>query len=318
MKEKLSSAIETVLSNLNYPVISVIIQLPKNTAHGDFSTNLAMQLASKLNQQPMEIAKIISTKLEKDFPELIQSTSIAGPGFINIHVQKTQIISQLHTIMNEEDSFGKSLKFKGKKALVEFVSANPTGPLTVGHGRGAMLGDVISNILSWNGYDVEREYYYNNAGKQMERLGKSIQARYLEMLGENNTFPEEGYEGEYIIDIAGELVNTDNDKHKNASDLSIFIKIAENRIFKEIKKTLSKLKLTFDNYFNEQSLYDSGAIENVINILKNKNLIYEKDGATWFKATKAGREQDRVMIKSSGEPTYRLPDIAYHQDKIER
>ena len=318
MKEKLSSAIETVLSNLNYPEISVIIQLPKNTAHGDFSTNLAMQLASKLNQQPMEIAKIISKKLEKDFPELIQSTSIAGPGFINIHVQKKQIISQLHSIMNEEDSFGKSLEFKGKKALVEFVSANPTGPLTVGQGRGAMLGDVISNILSWNGYDVEREYYYNNAGKQMERLGKSIQARYLEMLGENNTFPEEGYEGEYIIDIARELVNADNDKHKNVSDLSIFIKIAENRIFKEIKNTLSKLKLTFDNYFNEQSLYDSGAIENVINILKNKNLIYEKDGATWFKATKAGREQDRVMIKSSGDPTYRLPDIAYHQDKIER
>ena len=318
MKAKLSSAIKEVINNLKFPETPIVIQLPKIASHGDFSTNLAMQLASNLNENPKKIAEIITKKLMEDFPELIQEAKVAGPGFININVNKNQITSQLHAIMKATTNFGKSNHFKGKKALVEFVSANPTGPLTVGHGRGAMLGDVISNILHWNGYDVEREYYYNNAGKQMERLGLSVQSRYLEILGESTIFPKEGYEGEYIIEIAQALNEKDGDIHKNTTDLSIFIKAAEDRIFKEIKHTLSLLKLNFNNYFNEQSLYDSGAIKSIINILKKKKLIYEKDGATWFKATKAGREQDRVIIKSSGEPTYRLPDIAYHHNKIER
>ena len=318
MKAKLSSAIKEVINNLKYPETPIVIQLPKIASHGDFSTNLAMQLASTLNENPKKIAETISKKLMEDFPELIQKAKVAGPGFINIDVNKSYITSQLHTILKSKTDFGKSNDFKGKKALVEFVSANPTGPLTVGHGRGAMLGDVISNILHWNGYDVEREYYYNNAGKQMERLGLSVQSRYLQILGESTIFPKEGYEGEYIIEIAQALNEKDGDIHKNTTDLSVFIKAAENQIFKEIKNTLSLLKLNFNNYFNEQSLYDSGAIKGIINKLKKKKLIYEKDGATWFKATKAGREQDRVIIKSSGEPTYRLPDIAYHQNKIKR
>ena len=318
MKAKLSSAIKEVINNLKYPETPIVIQLPKIASHGDFSTNLAMQLASTLNENPKKIAETISKKLMEDFPKLIQKAKVAGPGFINIDVNKSYITSQLHTILKSKTDFGKSNDFKGKKALVEFVSANPTGPLTVGHGRGAMLGDVISNILHWNGYDVEREYYYNNAGKQMERLGLSVQSRYLQILGESTIFPKEGYEGEYIIEIAQALNEKDGDIHKNTTDLSVFIKAAESQIFKEIKNTLSLLKLNFNNYFNEQSLYDSGAIEGIINKLKKKKLIYEKDGATWFKATKAGREQDRVFIKSSGEPTYRLPDIAYHQNKIKR
>ena len=318
MKTKISIAIEEILSKLNYPKIPIIIQLSKNPKHGDFSTNLAMQLASTLKKNPKEVAENICHILNSDFPKLIKSTSIAGPGFINIYIQKNEITSQLNTILKEKNNFGKSNKNENKKVLIEFVSANPTGPLTVGHGRGAMFGDVISNILKWSGYKVEREYYYNNAGKQMERLGKSVQARYLEILGEDNVFPEEGYEGKYIIEIANDLINKDGDKHKNTSNLSVFISCAEKRIFKEIKNTLLKLNLKFDNYFNEQSLYDSGAIEDVIDQLKKKDLIYEKDGATWFKATSAGREQDRVIIKSSGEPTYRLPDIAYHKNKIDR
>ena len=318
MKAKLSSAIKEVINNLKYPETPIVIQLPKIASHGDFSTNLAMQLASTLNENPKKIAETISKKLMEDFPKLIQKAKVAGPGFINIDVNKSYITSQLHTILKSKTDFGKSNDFKGKKALVEFVSANPTGPLTVGHGRGAMLGDVISNILHWNGYDVEGEYYYNNAGKQMERLGLSVQSRYLQILGESTIFPKEGYEGEYIIEIAQALNEKDGDIHKNTTDLSVFIKAAENQIFKEIKNTLSLLKLNFNNYFNEQSLYYSGAIEGIINKLKKKKLIYEKDGATWFKATKAGREQDRVIIKSSGEPTYRLPDIAYHQNKIKR
>ena len=318
MKIKLANAIEKILDSLDYPKIPIRIQIPKNVNHGDFSTNIAMQLASKLNNKPLTIAQAITEKLQKDFPELIETTNIAKPGFINIHVRKEHIISQLQIILKEKKEFGKSNENIDKKALIEFVSANPTGPLTVGHGRGAILGDVISNVLSWNGYHVEREYYYNNVGKQMKRLGQSVQARYFELIGQSFDFPNDGYEGDYIIDIAHKLKEKEGKKLKDTKELSPFIKTAENYIFEIIKSTLSQLGLTFDHYFNEQSLYDSGAIKKVLDILSNKGLIYEKDGATWFKATSTGLDQDRVIIKSSGEPTYRLPDMAYHRDKIKR
>ena len=220
--------------------------------------------------------------------------------------------------MKKDTLFGRSELCSGKKALVEFVSANPTGPLTVGHGRGAILGDVVSNILEWNGYKVEREYYYNNAGQQMQRLGQSVQARYLELLGKPAEFPEEGYEGEYIIDIARELMEERGDNLQNSEGLETFIEVAEKNIFQGIKNTLEKTGLTFDHYFNEQSLYESGAIKSVLDMLNDKNLIYKKEEATWFKATSSGRPQDRVIIKSTGEPTYRLPDMAYHLNKFER
>ena len=188
----------------------------------------------------------------------------------------------------------------------------------MGHGRGAILGDVISNILTWNGYEVDREYYYNNAGKQMQRLGESVQARYLELVGDSPEFPEEGYEGKYIIDIAQDLKDKNGDALKDATDIAPFIQAAEPTIFLQIEKTLNRIGLKFDKFFNENSLYESGAIEEVVAALRQKGLIYEKEGATWCKATKVGRDQDRVIIKSSGEPTYRLPDIAYHRNKFER
>ena len=177
---------------------------------------------------------------------------------------------------------------------------------------------MISNILEWNDYSVEREYYYNNAGLQMERLGLSVQARYLELLGKSVKFPEEGYQGEYIIEIAHDLLKKEGAKLQETKEISYFTQAAEKHIFLLIKNTLTKMGLNFDRYFNEQSLYDSDAIKSVLDILTEKDLLYNKDGATWFKATSAGREQDRVFIKSSGEPTYRLPDIAYHLDKLDR
>ena len=224
----------------------------------------------------------------------------------------------MDAIIKSKENYGKNNSGKNKKVLVEFVSANPTGPLTVGHGRGAILGDVISSILEWNGYEVEREYYYNNAGRQMHRLGESVKSRYLELLGENTEFPEEGYEGEYIIEIAQSLLDKNGDSLIDTADNKVFKEAAESNIFFNIKKTLARIGLKFDSFFNENSLYDSGAIEDVVKTLRQKNLIYEKEGATWFKATEAGRDQDRVIIKSSGEPTYRLPDIAYHQNKFNR
>ena len=318
MKHALTNALLEIITVLDFPKTDIVVQLPKNPEHGDFATNLALKLAGLTGNKPQEIAQAITQKLQEDYPSLVESASIAGPGFINISINKEQIVSQLRNVLEEKSDFGRNKAGTGKRALVEFVSANPTGPLTVGHGRGAILGDVISNILEWNGYDVEREYYYNNAGRQMQRLGESVKSRYLELLGEDTEFPEDGYEGEYIIDIARKLEETDGESLKDSSDISPFKNAAEENIFQNIEATLNRIGLKFDNFFNENTLYESGAIDSVVKALREKGLVYEKEGATWFKATKAGRDQDRVIIKSSGEPTYRLPDIAYHRDKFER
>ncbi len=318
MKNALSSALKEIITTLNYPETKIIVQLPKNPDHGDFATNIALQLGGQLGENPRDIAQILADRLKSEYSELVDSTDIAGPGFINISINKNAIVSQLHTVLSLNKDYGKSNFGQGKTAQVEFVSANPTGPLTVGHGRGAILGDVISSILEWNGYKVEREYYYNNAGRQMHRLGESVKSRYLELLGEKTEFPEEGYEGKYIVEIAQSLINKNGDSLIDATDNKVFKEAAESSIFMNIKNTLARIGLKFDTFFNENTLYDSGAIDDVVDTLRQKNLIYEKEGATWFKATAAGRDQDRVIIKSSGEPTYRLPDIAYHQNKFNR
>jgi arginyl-tRNA synthetase len=318
MKNTLVSALREIITTLNYPKINIVVQLPKNPNHGDFATNIALQLGGQLGKNPLEIARILADKLKTEYSDLVDSTEIAGPGFINISINKNAIVSQLKAVLTLNKDYGKSNYGEGKTAQVEFVSANPTGPLTVGHGRGAILGDVISSILQWNGYKVEREYYYNNAGRQMHRLGESVKSRYLELVGENTEFPEEGYEGEYIIEIAQSLLDKNGDSLIDTADNKVFKEAAESNIFLTIEKTLARLGLKFDSFFNENSLYDSGAIDDVVKSLRQKKLLYEKEGATWFKATAAGREQDRVIIKSSGEPTYRLPDIAYHQNKFNR
>ena len=317
MKSAIESALNNILSSLSYPKINVLIQLPKNSEHGDFATNVALQLGNKINSSPKDIAKTLIDHLVLDYSNLIASAEIAGPGFINIRINKDAISQQLYEVLKSDKNYGKNSNGNGKKAQVEFVSANPTGPLTVAHGRGAILGDVISSILHWNGYKVEREYYYNNAGRQMHRLGESVKSRYFELLGEKTSFPDEGYVGEYIINIAQKLIDDNGDSLKD-NNIEIFKSAAEANIFIQIKNTLDRIGLNFDNFFNENSLYDSGAIDIIVDKLKQKNLIYEKENATWFRASAVGREQDRVIIKSSGEPTYRLPDIAYHKNKFDR
>ena len=318
MKNTLSNALHEIITALDYPETNIVVQLPKNPEHGDFATNLAMQLGGELGKNPRDIAQILANKLIENYPKLVESAHIAGPGFLNITINKEMFVTLLRTVLKKNTTFGQTELGKENKAQVEFISANPTGPLTVGHGRGAILGDVVSSILEWNGYEVDREYYYNNAGKQIQRLGESVQARYLELVGESPEFPEEGYEGKYIIDIAQDLKDKNGDALKDTIDIAPFIQAAEPAIFLQIEKTLNRIGLKFDQFFNENSLYESGEIEEVVAALRQKGLIYEKEGATWFKATKAGRDQDRVIIKSSGEPTYRLPDIAYHRNKFER
>ena len=319
MKKNLIKYLETALKNLGFPTDQIPVQIPKISKHGDFTTNYGLLQSKKIKQNPIDTSeKIKSELLSNDTEGFFEDISIVAPGFINFKINKKIIVLQLIEITELNESFGKNDSYKGKRALVEFVSANPTGPLTVGHGRNAILGDTVSRILEWNGYNVEREYYFNNAGRQMRVLGESVYARYMEMLGHSYAIPEGGYEGEYIKNIASNIYDEHGNSLENKKDDPIFKERAENLIFKDIEKTLLKIGMEFDAFFNENTLYDNGDIDKVIELLDEKGLIYKKDGATWFKGTDLGREVDRVMIKSTGEPTYRLPDIAYHRNKFDR
>lgn len=292
------------------------VELPKHEGMGDFSTNMALVLAGTEKKNPRELAKIIAEKLSAD--TLIDRVDIAGPGFINILVKQDVWRGLIPVIIGEAEGFGRSTVGGNRRVMVEFVSANPTGPLSIGHGRQAILGDSIARLLTATGHDVYREYYFNDAGRQMRVLGESTRARYLELLGEKFNFPEDGYQGEYIVDIARTLVEEHGDALKNHEDVKPFKEQAEKHIFKDISGTLARMGIVFDNYFNEHSLYENGQIDAVVAELRALGYVYEKDNAVWFKTTEFGHEQDRVIIKSSGEPTYRLPDIAYHREKFRR
>ena len=318
MKNRFQEALISAISELGYRTEKVIVQSPKNPDHGDFTTNYPMINSKEINRPPMEIATTIVDKINSSGNKLIDKIESIPPGFINVKINKDILSNQLKQIISSNSNYGKNDTGKNKSALVEFVSANPTGPLTVGHGRNAILGDTVCNILEWNVFNINREYYFNNAGRQMRVLGESVYVRYMEILGENLEIPDGGYEGLYIKDIAKIIFDKHQEKFKDDISNKIFKQTAEEYIFKDIKKTLNKIGLKFDSFFNENTLYDNNDIDRTINDLKTKNLIYEKDGATWFKATAAGRDRDREIIKSTGEPTYRLPDIAYHRDKFDR
>ena len=293
------------------------VELPKHENMGDFATNMALVLAGIEKKNPRELAKLIVERLGRE-ESLIARLEIAGPGFINVSVNPEVWRGLIPTILAAGADFGKSSIGNKRRVMVEFVSANPTGPLSVGHGRQAILGDSIARLLEATGHDVSREYYFNDAGRQMRVLGESTRSRYLELLGEKSLFPEDGYQGQYIVDIAQSLIDQHGDGLKNEADVTPFKKQAEAHIFKDISATLQRMGIVFDNYFNEHSLYENGHIDDVVAILRDKGYVYEKDNAVWFKTTAFGHEQDRVIIKSSGEPTYRLPDIAYHREKFRR
>lgn len=292
-------------------------EAPKDASHGDASTNVAMMLAKPLHNNPRAIAQQIIDGLKYD-EKKISSVEIAGPGFINFRFAEDYLYDELQSILDAGFGFGRTDEHSGKKVLVEFVSANPTGPLTVGHGRNAVLGDTVARLLEWTGAEVDREYYFNDAGRQMRVLGQSVQARYLEKLGKESEFPEGGYEGEYIRDIAEELASDNTDLSENPEDWKPFKEKAEEAIFADISNTLQRMNINMDSFFNEHSLYADGSIDSTVEKLRNKGLVYDKDGAVWFKTTEFGKEQDTVLIKSTGEPTYRLPDIAYHMNKLDR
>ena len=280
---------------------------------GDYSSNIALKLAKILKKAPIEIAENIA--IHSNASENVFTLSASQPGFVNFHISNDYYLKILEQIISESKNFGKKKKLN-KSANVEFVSSNPTGPLTVGHGRQAILGDMVSNILTWNGYDVTREYYYNDAGKQMRVLAESCYAKYAKQVGKDVEMPENGYVGTYLDEIAEKIVNEHGKDLE--SDNPIFRDFTEKEIFANIENTLENLGIKFDVFTKEGTFYKNGAIDNVLKILKEKNLSYEKDGAVWFKTSSLNKEEDKVLVKSSGEPTYRLPDIAYHADKVDR
>ncbi len=321
MDISLEQIFQQALQSIGIESAHIQFETPKVRAHGDLSTNVAMTLAKSLGKAPRIIAQSIIDALHPD-PTYVSAVEIAGAGFINLRLTPAYFAMRLQTIIEQDERIGRCTIGEGKTANVEYVSANPTGPLHPGHGRNIMLGDTIARLLEWNGYRVTREYYFNNAGNQMNNLARSVYARYRQLLGEKDfAFDEEnGYKGEYIYTIAQELIDAYGDKlvAGTEDDLSLCKNKGEAWCFASIQKTLARLDVRHDVFFNENSLYSEGKIEEVVEEFKAKGLAYEKDGAWWIATSQLGLEHDRVIIKSSGEPTYRLPDMAYHKIKCSR
>ncbi|MBU4446152.1 arginine--tRNA ligase [bacterium] len=297
---------------------TIVIERSRRPEYGHFTSNIAMILARHLKKAPLQIADSIVGAIDKK-PELIEKVEVKAPGFINFFIAPQAFQEIIQQILIKGKEYGRSDIGKSKKAMVEFVSANPTGPLTVGHGRQAVLGDSIARILEWNGYNVDREYYYNDAGRQMRLLGNSTYIRYRQLLGLDDKLTDDHYQGEYIIDIARNIKEQFGDRFIDDPENEIFKKSAEEAVFEDIKRTLSDLDITFDLFYNEKSLYDDGLIDDVLERLQAKNATYKKDDAIWFRAGDYGAAEDRVLWKSVvDEATYRLPDIVYHETKYKR
>ena len=312
--DQIRGMLKEALDTLGYSSTKLNISPSSNKEFGDFSSNIALSISKELSQNPLETAQKLKESMGDSCLEIDEIT-VSKPGFINFRISNKYYYDMLDQILKNSD-FGKSGHGKGKTANVEFVSANPTGPLTVGHGRNAVLGDAVSNILEWNGFSVTREYYFNDAGRQMRVLSESVEARYFETLNKPSEFPEDGYQGSYINDIAKEMISEFGENLSSGD--ALFKQVPEKKIFQQIKNTLKNLGISFDLFSNEKAFYDNGDINRLLDELKSNDLIYKKDGATWFKSSALGKEQDRVFIKGSGEPTYRVPDTAYHRNKIER
>ena len=318
MKNYLTKIIGDAFLKLNYPDKSIHFDKPKEEKFGDYSTNAAMLLAKDLKSPPRKIAEELIHNLEYD-KDVISKVEIAGAGFINFFISGNYFKKIIPEILTEKNNYGRSEVFKNKTANLEWVSANPTGLLHAGHGRQVCLGKALANLLDWTGYKVTREYYYNDAGNQMSVMAKSVYARYMQIFEPEFPFPEEGYAGDYIKDIAQIVYTERKDSLRNPENLDIFKEAGENYNFKLIKNTLNTLGVKHDVFFNETSLYENGEINRTIEEFKSKGLTYEEEGALWLKMNKEdGFQKDKVIVKSSGEPTYRLPDIAYHLDKIRR
>jgi len=296
------------------------VELTRDPGHGDYASNIAMILASQAKKNPREIAKILLEGIS-DRDGVLERVEIAGPGFLNFFVREGGLTALLDAVERQGDRYGSADLGKGRRVQVEFVSANPTGPLHIGHARGAVVGDVVANILAAVGYQVFREYYINDAGNQMNNLGKSVLLRYRELLGETAEFPEGCYRGDYIRDLASELLTRDGERHlaQDAAKVApLFTDYAAGAILEGIKEDLRSFGVVFDRYFSERELYRDEGVEKQLRDLEEKGFIYREGGALWFRTTAFGDEKDRVVVRQNGEPTYFAADIAYHRNKFLR
>ena len=298
----------------------IVVEKPKDEKMGDFASNIAMTLARSERKDPKVIAQVIERHIEKRIAGL-DSVEIAGPGFLNLKMSRNFFLDRLADAVDQRNKFGKSNIGQGTKIMIEFVSANPTGPLHIGHGRGAAVGDALARILKNAGYDLKTEYYINDVGNQMNILGRSTWLRYLELLGNDAEFPEDHYRGEYIKGIAQLAIDQYGKEFFDKPEgecVPFFKDLAKNNILEGIKKDLSAFRVTFDNWFSELSLYEDNSVEGAIEWLRNEGHIYDKDGAVWLKSSAFDDDKDRVIVKQTGEKTYFCSDIAYHQNKIKR
>ena len=298
----------------------ILVEEPKVVSQGDFSTNIAMIMASKQKMAPRKIADAIVGSLD-DSEGILEKVEVAGPGFINFYINNSAWHKILHKIHDEDSRYGASDMGKGQKVQVEFVSANPTGPLHVGHGRGAAVGDSMANILQFCGYNVQREYYVNDSGRQIKKLGMSVFLRYRELFGVDIPFPDDCYQGEYICTIALQIKELKKNSLLQLPEdeaVSCCAEYAAKTVLSEIKEDLDSFGITFDNWFSEQTLYDSGKVASALAYFEKKGIIYKKDGALWFKTMDFGDEKDRVVVRQNGLTTYFASDIAYHYDKFDR
>lgn len=294
------------------------IENPKDTKNGDYATNIAMVLTKLAKRNPREIAQAIVDNLDVQKAD-VSKVDIAGPGFINFYMDNAYLTGIITEALTKKEDFGKG-EPKDERILVEYVSANPTGSLHIGHARNAAVGDTLSNVLSAAGYDVLREYYINDAGKQIENLAYSIEARFLQALGEDKALPADGYHGKDIIEIGKDLA----EKHPEYKDveeaerIKAFRKLGLDYEMEKLKKDLTEFNVHFDNWFSETSLYENKEIDKALEQMRQRGYIFEEEGATWLRTTEFGDDKDRVLIKKDGSYTYFLPDIAYHYDKIKR
>ena len=299
--------------------LNIHLETPRNKEMGDYATNVAMQLTKVAKRAPRQIAESILEHLPKN--EWIESIEIAGPGFMNIRVKKDYLADVVKTVLEQGEAYGRSNAAQGEKVQVEFVSANPTGDLHLGHARGASLGDSLCNILDAAGYDVYREYYINDAGNQIDNLAMSIDVRYAEALGQEKEMPEDGYRGADIIALAQKIAERDGDKWLNVDEQERLQAFRQEGLAYELgklKEDLANFRVSFDRWYSETSLYESGKIDTALDALRANGHVYEEEGATWFRSTTFGDDKDRVLIKQDGSYTYLTPDIAYHKDKLDR
>ncbi len=328
LKDKVRKAIVTALETarakgeITYTSLpDFTIEVPKEKAHGDFAANVAMLLAKEARKAPRLIAQALQENIPEDTSAWLDRTEAAGPGFLNFFLKTDWLYEVLPVVLKQDKKYGCSDYGQGKKVQVEFVSANPTGLLHMGNARGAALGDSLCNVLKAAGFDVTREFYINDAGNQIENFAKSLEARYLQLLGHDVPFPEEGYHGEDLIATVQNIIEQVGDKYLHADSAErqkFLVQTALHEKISAIKKDLADFGVEYDVWFSEQSLHDSGAVQKTVKELQEKGYVYEKDGALWFKSTLFGDEKDEVLVRANGIPTYFAADIAYHRNKFER